>query len=113
MLLDHPSADDVYECVHNKFPSISKATVYRVLNCLSEEGEIVKISIPDGPDRFDPTLSEHHHIKCSSCGKVYDIFVPELSEIEKRLEKESGFSVSGCRLVFNGICSDCLIEKQY
>lgn len=111
MQLNHPSADDVYECVNNKFPSISKGSVYRILNCLSNEGTIIKISIPDGADRFDPTLLEHQHIKCSSCGKVYDVFVPELPKIEKRLEKESGFSVDKCKLVFSGICSDCLVRK--
>ncbi len=107
MALDHPTADSVFEYIHQRFPSISKATVYRILSCLSEEGEIVKVSIPDGPDRYDPTIIEHHHIKCSKCGKVCDIVLPELSEIADRIKSECNFSVNGCRLVFSGICSEC------
>ncbi|WP_419550310.1 transcriptional repressor, partial [Paratractidigestivibacter faecalis] len=29
-LANHPTADEVYESVHAKHPSISKATVYRI-----------------------------------------------------------------------------------
>ena len=50
MALDHPTADEVYEYVHNEFPSISKATVYRILNRISDEGEILHLQIPGGAD---------------------------------------------------------------
>lgn len=111
MSLDHPTADEVYECVHNEFPSISKATVYRILNRISEEGEILHLQIPGGADRFDTTICAHHHLKCNKCGKVCDVNVPELDGIEKRIKEESGFSIGGYRLVFSGLCSDCILKK--
>jgi len=110
--LDHPTADEVYECVHTEFPSISKATVYRILNRISEEGEILHLEIPGGADRFDTTLCAHHHLKCSKCGKVCDVSVPELDGVEKRILNETGFSIGGYRLVFSGLCSDCVFKKQ-
>ena len=112
MSLDHPTADEVYECVHSEFPSISKATVYRILNRISEEGEILHLQIPGGADRFDTTLCAHHHLKCNKCGKVCDVSVPELDGIEKRIKEESGFSIGGYRLVFSGLCADCIFKKQ-
>ena len=111
MSLDHPTADEVYECVHSEFPSISKATVYRILNRISEEGEILHLQIPGGADRFDTTLCAHHHLKCNKCGKVCDVDVPELDGIEKRIKEENGFSIGGYRLVFSGLCSDCIFKK--
>ena len=111
MALDHPTADEVYECVHNEFPSISKATVYRILNRISEEGEILHLQIPGGADRFDTTLCAHHHLKCNKCGKVCDVSVPELDGIEKRIKEENGFSIGGYRIVFSGLCSDCVFKK--
>ena len=111
MSLDHPTADEVYECVHNEFPSISKATVYRILNRISEEGEILHLQIPGGADRFDTTLCAHHHLKCNKCGKICDVDVPELDGIEKRIKTENGFAIGGYRLVFSGLCSDCIFKK--
>lgn len=112
MVLDHPTADEVYECVHNEYPSISKATVYRILNRISEEGEILHLQIPGGADRFDTTLRIHHHLKCVKCGKVSDIDIPELKGIEERIKNEKGFYIDGYRLVFNGICSECINKNR-
>lgn len=106
-MLDHPTADEVFDCVHSEYPTVSKATVYRILNRMAEDGEILHLAVPTGPDRFDTTLSEHHHIKCSACGKVCDVSLPELSEIEKRITKESGFAVSRRLIFFEGLCPDC------
>ncbi len=106
--LDHPTADEVFYCLHSKYPSISKATVYRILNKMADGGEILHLAVPSGPDRFDTTLSEHHHIKCTLCGKVCDISLPELPEIEKHIAEESGFTVSRRLIFFEGICPDCI-----
>ena len=50
---EHPTADTVYLHVREEFPHISLGTVYRNLNLLADTGEAVKISTPNGGDRFD------------------------------------------------------------
>ena len=57
---NHPTADSVYMHVKKEFPNISLGTVYRNLNLLSELGEIVKITAPDGGDRFDGHTEPHN-----------------------------------------------------
>ena len=52
-LHDHPTADSVYAVVAAEHPSISKATVYRNLNQLALQGEILRVPVPTGADRFD------------------------------------------------------------
>ena len=49
---DHPTAETVYMNIKEEFPNISLGTVYRNLNLLTNLGEAVKISTPDGGDRF-------------------------------------------------------------
>lgn len=78
---------------------------------MSDDGELLHLSVANGPDRFDTTLTKHHHIKCTSCGKVCDINIPELPMIEQRIKDESGFSVSESLLFFDGICSECSKNK--
>ena len=68
---NHASADEIYSCVSKDYPSIGKGTVYRNLNILAEEGEIRKVEIPEGPNRFDHSVGKHYHITCIKCGKVF------------------------------------------
>ena len=59
---EHPTADTVYMHVKEEFPNISLGTVYRNLNLLTDLGEAVKITTPDGGDRFDGDVRPHNHI---------------------------------------------------
>ena len=69
---DHPTANTICEEVHAIDGKISQSTVYRNLNCLSEDGEILHIKV-SGADRYDLRTDLHYHIICLKCGKVIDI----------------------------------------
>lgn len=43
---------------------INRGTVYLNLNLLSDIGEIRKMEMPSGGDRFDHICHEHYHAKC-------------------------------------------------
>lgn len=47
------TADEIYDLIVMKHPNISRGTVYRNLNLLSDLGEIRKVEILSGADRFD------------------------------------------------------------
>lgn len=66
----HATAVEVYDEVVRVCPHISRATVYRNLNRLSQIGKIRKIEIPGAADRFDHRCKEHYHILCETCGRV-------------------------------------------
>ena len=103
----HPTADEVFDAVKDKFPNISRATIYRVLNDLGEKGEIYRVRVVGGSDRFDKTLYKHYHVKCVKCGKVEDTFVPVVDGIENIAMETSGFQIIGHELGFEGICPQC------
>ena len=106
-LANHPTADQVYEAVHAQHPSISKATVYRTLNRISDECELLKVMINNGADHFDHQTFPHYHIRCTKCGRVDDVMVPVLGTIEKEAEAGSGYVITGHSLQFDGICPAC------
>ena len=39
----HPSAEDIYRVISSRYSTISKATVYRNLNMLADDGKIGKV----------------------------------------------------------------------
>ncbi|MBE6034310.1 Fur family transcriptional regulator [Aminipila sp.] len=104
-LKNHPSAEEIYSEIIKTNPSVSKGTVYRNLGILADNGEILRIEMPNSPDRFDFRLEKHYHIQCDNCGKVFDLDVPCIEELEHIKDKE--FLVTGYQLVFKGICKEC------
>ncbi len=105
----HPTADEVHAAVSAEYPTISKATVYRVLNRMAEGGTALKVNVSDGPDRFDDTLKAHYHILCTRCGRVDDVEVdPALASFDlDAAAKADGYTITGHDLLFRGVCSKC------
>ena len=105
---NHPSAGMVYEAVQEKFPGISRATVYRLLAEAAEEGKIQRLKLVDANDRYDITLEKHYHVVCRSCGAVADVKA-ELDDAAfvKEAKGCEGFLIEGCHTEFVGICEDC------
>ena len=106
-LKSHATADEVYAEVAATHPNISKATVYRNLNLLSEMGMIRKLEIPGGADRFDHICKEHCHVKCEKCGRVFDIEIPYIDGLDNLVENRNGFEFTGYDILFRGICPGC------
>lgn len=103
----HATADEVYNLIIKKFPNISRGTVYRNLNYLSGIGEIHKIEMPGGADRYDHKCSEHYHAKCIKCGRVFDVDMDFIEDLEQNIKDTNGFTFTGHNIIFNGICHEC------
>ena len=105
--LNHPSASMVYKAVHEKYPTISRATVYRVCAAMAEFGEVRRFTFAGADDRFDITVKPHYHIVCRNCGKVCDVDLPFMETLENHITDASGYTVEAHSLEFSGICPEC------
>ena len=105
-MANHPTADDVVAEVQSAYPSISRATVYRILNKLADSGEALRIRINNGADHFDHQTFPHYHVHCSECGKVADVAMP-VEELVDMLSDTSGYKIMGYSLQFDGLCPEC------
>ena len=103
----HATADEIYKNIIKEHPNVSRATVYRNLNLLSEMGDIRKMEIPGGPDRFDHRCHDHCHVKCEKCGRVFDVDMEYITGLEKSIKDNRGFAFTGYDILFRGICPDC------
>ena len=106
-LADHPTADDVYEAVHAEHPSIGRATVYRTLGRLADEGAIGRVRINNGADRFDHQAFAHYHVRCTCCGRVDDVMVPVLAGVDDGAAEATRYRLTGPSLQFAGVCPAC------
>lgn len=103
----HPTADEVYYLARERDSHISRGTVYRNLNILSEAGELRKITMPRGADHFDNTTKNHYHFYCRVCKRVFDVPIPYNEELNLTPEGMEGFITEWHRVLFAGLCPQC------
>ncbi len=103
----HPTANEVYDMVRKRLPRIGLGTVYRNLELMSETGIILKLEVGGTQKRFDATIDPHYHIRCLSCGKVDDIEIPVMEDINKTAAAASQYQVLGHHIEFSGLCNKC------
>ena len=70
---EHPSAEQVLTRVAEKFPYLSRATVYNTLNLFVKEGLLRPLVLSEGRVVFDPKLERHHHFVDDATGLIEDI----------------------------------------
>ena len=105
---NHPSAGMVYEAVNAEYPNISRATVFRILAEVADEGKILRLKLNDSTDRYDTTTFHHHHIVCRECGHVADVDIDfDEQKLLDRAVGHEGFCVEKSHIEFVGMCSKC------
>ena len=108
----HASASMVYEEVRKENPTISRATVFRVLSDSAEDGKLLRIRFTDEDDRFDITLKPHYHIACSKCGYVADVELQNMRNPMDYIADSAGFTPQSHNLEFVGLCPKCTAQKE-
>jgi len=101
----HPSAEEIYRAVSQKYRSLSVATVYNTLNTLAKSGVLRELTIDPERKRYDPDTSRHHHLICVLCNKIVDI--PEVIAVDLPGEMARDFTLLGNHIEFYGHCSPC------
>ncbi len=70
---EHPSADLVWKRVRERFPWISRATVYNTLNLFADKGLLRRLNLSEDSVVFDPMTETHHHFIDEKSGVIHDV----------------------------------------
>jgi len=103
----HPTADEIHRRVRERLPKVSLGTVYRNLDYLARHGLVSAIRDAEGRKRYDASPGDHDHIWCVECGRVEDVRTDSTRHLEKLIEEQTGFEVTGHSLTFMGVCPEC------
>jgi Fe2+ or Zn2+ uptake regulation protein len=97
---EHPSAEKVWVSVRERFPMISRATVYNTLNLFVEKGLLRELHLAPDSVLFDANTDRHHHFIDEDTGQIYDI---PWNQIEvSNAEALPGFEVHDYQVVIRG-----------
>ena len=98
--------------VKQEYPNISLGTVYRNLNLLADLGEAIKITTPNGGDRFDGCTVPHYHFCCTECGDVLDLELDSLDYVNEAANKNFDGLITNHSMLFYGTCGKCLKKNN-
>jgi len=105
---EHVTVDDVAEAVCSRDSGLHRATIYRTLAVLVEEGLLLRTDLGSGRAYYELASDHaHHHVVCSECGSVAHVHDGALASLRSQLEQASGFRLSDSELTFSGLCSTC------
>ena len=104
----HFTLDELGEklAVEYKFP-VSRATLYNTLNLFMELRLVIRHRF-QGTTKYEACYdnNSHCHQMCTVCGKVSEVFSPEIAEAIDNLHLKR-FRKDGFTLYIYGICSTC------
>ncbi|MGL5439459.1 MAG: Fur family transcriptional regulator [Filifactoraceae bacterium] len=107
----HLSCEEIHEQVKQRTPSIGIATIYRTVQMLDEIGVVTKLNLDDGKIRYEISQEEvhnHHHLVCKNCGKIIEVKIDLLEDLEKTIESKYNFIILNHDLKFFGKCENCI-----
>jgi Fur family ferric uptake transcriptional regulator len=107
---EHLSPAEILARGQALYPALSRATVYRTLELLSELG-LLRLIHP-GELRSSVACVEmhhhgHHHLLCIHCGCMIPFEECVVGELEATLSQRLGFEIKGHLLEFYGLCEEC------
>ena len=100
----HPSVQTIYSTLSKEIPTLSKTTVYNILNKFINVGLAKELRIEGNEVRYDGHIEPHAHFKCDQCESVLNLRY----QCPKFLTREvDGHEIHLRQVNFIGICKEC------
>ena len=107
----HLSADEIESLLAKSGAPVGKATIYRCLDRLEEQGTVRKYRMSDGKGAcyqlLDSGCKFHYHCKCTGCGELLHVECGQLDTIGAHMLSHHGFVIDSAQTVFYGLCERC------
>ena len=106
---DSLTTAEIYKKARIIHPKIGLVTIYRTINILTELQLICQINTKDQSKSYvmRRPIGHHHHLICVQCGRAADFSDCDLSDLENRISKGTGFEIEGHALELYGRCPSC------
>lgn len=104
----HLTAEQIHGKMKEKFPAVSLATVYSILELYSKQDVISQIKITFDKSCYEARTESHHHFYCKICKRIYDIDLHPCPALKESIVE--GHSIEKLHGYFFGTCKNCLIK---
>lgn len=111
-------AHDILLHLHENGLVVNVTTVYRCLDRLTNEGQVMKYTAEDGNQAvYQYVEPEHHcedhlHLQCIQCGAIVHLDCEFMDELKHHAEDDHGFSIRCKNSIIYGLCKTCRASEE-
>ena len=111
----HFTAGEIEAGLAERGEKLGKATVYRRLERLVDEGLVRRFVSDDSRVSCyqfagGEECKNHYHLKCLRCGELLHVECAYLDEMSEHVSEHHGFKVDVQKITLCGVCEKCARE---
>jgi Fur family ferric uptake transcriptional regulator len=105
----HFDAEELLRHLQQQDKTVSRATLYRTLEHLTDAGLVIRHHFREGHALFEHAheRKDHDHMVCDRCGKVFEFLSDPLHKLQHEICEAHGFRETRHVHQIFGICRDC------
>jgi Fur family ferric uptake transcriptional regulator len=96
------------EALAARVRGVGRATVFRTLKLLVDEGLVCRVLLEDGRLHYRMSRNAHqHHLVCTQCGAIEDFTTCDIADVITELNRRTGYQIESHWLELYGRCANC------
>jgi Fur family ferric uptake transcriptional regulator len=110
----HLSADDLVELIRKEDHRISRATVYRTLQWMTDAGIARKVDFGEGRFRFEHSYRHprHFHLICKTCNQSSEFLSSDIEALIEEIASVRNFAPRQSVVQIYGTCEECQTGRK-
>lgn len=87
---------------------VGRATVYRTIKLLLDQGLICRVILADGAVCYRVShKAHHHHLVCLDCGATEDVHLNDVERVIASVREATEYELVSHRIEIYGFCPSC------
>ena len=105
----HRESEEIYLALKKSGQHVSRATIYRTMDILVNNGFARKMNLGDGRARYESKVnSPHHdHLVCMDCGLIVEFMDQQIEDLQDKIAIQYNFQLKRHIHQLFGICKKC------
>ena len=105
----HRESEEIYLALKKRGQHVSRATVYRTMDILVNNGFARKMNLGDGRARYESKVnSPHHdHLVCMDCGLIIEFMDQKIEDLQDEIAIQYEFQLKRHIHQLFGLCKKC------
>lgn len=106
------STDELWHELQQLDPQVGRATVFRAVEILVEQGVLDRVLFADGTHRYRVCSehSHHHHLTCTQCHRVIEVSACLPPTVLDNIARINDFALEGHAVELFGRCARCRMQ---